>query len=108
MSLKRSPCCPNWALNYTLATKNLADFCHANRKKWLKTANIGKSEGHEKRGLQSQSPMIYKVLEDTAGVVKLVDALDSKSSGPCARASSTLASGTKQIGRPEGSGRLFY
>ena len=40
--------------------------------------------------------------------MKLVDVLDSKSSGPCARASSTLASGTKQIGRSEGSGRLFY
>ena len=40
--------------------------------------------------------------------MKLVDVLDSKSSGPCARASSTLASGTKQIGRSEGSERLFY
>ena len=34
----------------------------------------------------------YKI--DYAGVVKLVDALDSKSSGPCVRASSILASGT--------------
>ena len=32
-----------------------------------------------------------------AGVVKLVDALDSKSSGPCVRASSILASGTNHF-----------
>ena len=37
----------------------------------------------------------YKIL--CAGVVKLVDALDSKSSGPCVRASSILASGTSNI-----------
>ncbi len=34
-----------------------------------------------------------------AGVVELVDALDSKSSGPCARASSTLASGTNFLNK---------
>ena len=37
----------------------------------------------------------YKIIY--AGVVKLVDALDSKSSGPCVRASSILASGTRKI-----------
>ena len=34
---------------------------------------------------------------NSAGVVKLVDAEDSKSSGPCARVGSIPTSGTKQI-----------
>jgi hypothetical protein len=45
--------------------------------------------------LTVQSAPRYNHTIKMAGVVKLVDALDSKSSGLYARASSTLASGTK-------------
>ena len=44
------------------------------------------------RSLQNQ----VNTANNFAGVVKLVDALDSKSSGPCVRASSILASGTSR------------
>jgi len=37
--------------------KFLADFCHGDRKNWLKTANISKMPENEKRELLSQTPL---------------------------------------------------
>ena len=41
--------------------------------------------------------LIFSNTQIHAGVAELVDAEDSKSSGPCVLASSSLASGTKYI-----------
>ena len=41
-------------------------------------------------------PFHYNQKKDDAGVVKLVDALDSKSSGPCVRVGSIPTSGTNE------------
>ncbi len=46
----------------------------------------------------SLTNLLFSLNKDAhAGVVELVDAEDSKSSGPCALASSSLAFGTKKI-----------